>query len=198
MTKIPDERKLQWERRYQQDNAAASVRVAADVVQSFQHLLPEEGDALDLACGVGANALFLAKLGLRVKAWDYSNSAIECVKENARNANVQIAAIVRDVVAQPPTPRTFDVIVVSNFLDRTIFPMIKAALRKNGLLFYQTFTLDRITEGGPSNEQFRLASNELLTLCRDLHLLAYREEGGVGDVKIGLRGLAYCVAQKLE
>ncbi len=181
-------------------NARHAVGVpgeAAWVLREHAHLLPGCGDALDLACGLGANALFLAGRGLAVQAWDSAPVAIERLRAEAGRCGFVIDAQVRDVVATPPGPGSLDVIVVSHFLERGLFPHLLAALRPGGLLFYQTFTTERI-EGGstPSNPAFLLAPNELLRLCAPLRLLAYREDGLAGDLSHGMRALAALVGMK--
>ncbi len=123
--------------------------------------------ALDLACGLGGNAHFLAKAGFSVCAWDISDVVIEQIR--ARKPNSIESASVRDVVACPPETRSFDVIVVSRFLDRALCPFIVDALKPDGILFYQTFVR------GLKNKNFMLEPNELLTLFRPLHVLEYRE-----------------------
>lgn len=167
------------------------------VLREHAHLLPSSGDALDLACGLGANALFLAERGLATTAWDFSSVAIERLGKTAADRGVNIQAEVRDVVTSPSAPNTFDVIVVSHFLDRTLVPYLIDALRPGGLLFYQTFTSER-PEGSatPSNPAFLLAPNELLKLFGCLRVMAYREDGLAGDMTRGMRALAALVGMK--
>ncbi len=50
---------------------------AASVLTENDFLLPSTGTALDLACGLGANAVFLAERGWAVTAWDISLIAID-------------------------------------------------------------------------------------------------------------------------
>ena len=123
--------------------------------------------ALDLACGRAGNAQLLAQRDFCVSAWDISDSVIEQIKQ--RRPAIIDYAVVRDVSQQPPEPDSFDVIVVSRFLDRSICPAIAKALKPSGILFYQTFV------HGLSNPDYLLASNELLTLFSDLHTLEYHE-----------------------
>lgn len=178
-------------------HADAERGAAAWALREHVHLLPAAGDALDLACGLGANALLMAEHGLRVQAWDFSPVAIERLGEEARRRGLAVHGEVRDVVAAPPAPASFDVIVVSHFLERGLFPHLIAALRPGGLLFYQTFTTER-PEGGatPSNPAFLLEPGELLELCRPLRLLVYREDGLFGDLGQGLRAVAALVGAK--
>ncbi|QMU62060.1 MAG: methyltransferase domain-containing protein [Gammaproteobacteria bacterium] len=169
---------------------------AASVLLDYAYLLPSSGLALDLACGLGGNAIYLAQCGLNTHAWDISAIAIERVQAHCQETNISIAADVRDIEQHPPTSNSFDVICVSYYLERTLTQDIIAALRPKGLLFYQTYTNEKVSTVGPSNPQYRLQQNELLALFSPLHVLAYQEHGTVGNVKKGLRDVASLVAQK--
>ncbi len=184
-----------WDERYR--SATVTAR-PAQVLLENRHLLPPQGRVLDLACGLGRNSLFLAERGgLRVSAWDFSRVAIDKLRETACARDLDISAEVRDVVADPPPPRSFDVIVVTRFLDRSLVPHLLSALLPGGVIFYQTFLLEAIDKTiGPQDPVFRLARNELLELFRPLCLLFYREEGRVGDISEGFRNEAMLVAWK--
>jgi 2-polyprenyl-3-methyl-5-hydroxy-6-metoxy-1,4-benzoquinol methylase len=169
---------------------------AAFVLQEYSYLLPNSGKALDLACGLGANALFMAARGLQTHAWDISENAIQQLHAYSKEKGVSITTEVRDIEQLPPIINSFDVICVSYFLDRTLTKSIIDALKPNGLLFYQTFINEKITDNGPRNPLYRLQPNELLRLFSPLHVLVYQENGSVGDIKKGLRDTALIVAQK--
>ncbi|MCP5419429.1 MAG: class I SAM-dependent methyltransferase [Gammaproteobacteria bacterium] len=189
-----EELRSRWDERYRESGGGHDP---AAVLGQYAHLLPATGMALDLACGLGANALLLASRGLRTWAWDISPVAVERLKAAARRAGATIQAEVRDVVTQPPHPGSFDVIVVSRFLERSLSASLQAALRPGGLLFYQTFTRSRVTDSGPRNNAYRLEDNELLSLFGGLKLRAYREEALLGDTRQGFRNEALMVAQKV-
>ena len=184
-----------WDRRHSDNDRPA---LPATVLTRNAHLLPSRGTALDLACGLGGNALFLAASGLTVSAWDISPVAVERVLAQADTGGLQIEAWARDIIARPPPPSSFDVIVVSHFLERSLAPAIALALRPGGLLFYQTFTREAVTDQGPSNQESRLQQNELLRLFAGLVVRAYRDEGRLGDLSRVVRDLAMLVAQRVE
>lgn len=184
-----------WNRRYREGPDVPLQ--PAQVLCDYLHLLPRQGTALDLACGRGANALLLAQQGLQVSAWDISRVALQQLQHTAAQQQRLIETQLRDVVASPPQAREFDVIVVSYFLERSLFAALKAALKPYGLLFYQTFIRDKCSEYGPTNPDYLLAQNELLNLCAGMRVLAYREEGRVGDCNKGFRNEALMVAQRL-
>ena len=186
-----------WNRRYT-SAAHDAVQIPARVLLDYQHLLPHHGLVLDLACGLGANALLLAQLGLSVMAWDISDRAIARLQQSIAACKLEshIKTEVRDVLQAPPAANTFDVIVVSRFLERTLFPMLIQSLRPGGLLFYQTYSKDKPDSSGPNNPAYLLNENELLDLCRGMRILAYREEGQLGDCARGWRNEAMIVAQR--
>jgi hypothetical protein len=85
---------------------------------------------------------------------------------------------------------------VSYFLDRDIIPALVEALKPGGVIFYQTFTQQRVSDQGPQRTEFRLADQELLHLFSGLQVLFYREEGRIGDVHKGLRDEAMFIGRK--
>ena len=182
-----------WNARYQQ---RTSTPRACRALLENQHLLPASGTALDLACGLGGNAYLLAAHGLETWAWDISDEAIAQVRQTAQRRSLAIHAEARDVVANPPAPDCFDVIVVSRFLDRRLTNALLAALKPSGRLYYQTFIKQAPDDMGPQQAQFRLDAQELLSLFRPLRLLVYREEAQVGDLTNGWRHEALFVGQK--
>ncbi len=182
-----------WDKRYREQE---TLSAPALVLSENAHLLPANGRALDLACGLGANALFLAQRGLTVEAWDLSPVAIMRLAERSDSLGLPVQARVRDVVADPPRPQTLDIIMVGHFLERSLAPVLAAALRPGGLLFYQTFSRDAVSDQGPANPAYRLATNELLVLFDGLVVRVYREEGRLGDLAHGWRDRALLVTER--
>lgn len=183
-----------WDARYRDADLAATQ--ALSVLEQNAHLLPAQGLALDLACGLGASARLLAAHGLETLAWDLSPVAVARINADARDRALPLTAEQRDVEHAPPEPDRFDVIVVGHFLERSLAVPIARALGPGGLLFYQTFTDERVDETGPSRPEYRLRPNELLRLFGSLRVLVYREEGRVGDLSLGFRNEAMLVARR--
>lgn len=170
---------------------------AAEVLSANRHLLPTRGKALDLACGSGGNALLLAEHGLQVDAWDISPVALERLQEQAALKKLAIAIRACHIDAGSLANEQFDVIVVSRFLDRSLSNAIMAALKPEGLLFYQTFTRNKLDKEGPGNPDYLLECNELLRLFSPLRLVYYRENARIGDLRLGNRNEAYYIGQKI-
>jgi tellurite methyltransferase len=182
-----------WDGIYLQREGETSV---ARVLLENQHLLPEKGKALDLACGLGSNAKLLAKAGLEVDAWDISPVAIKQLQQEVQSKKLTINAQVHDVIEKPPATNSFDVIVVSFFLDRDLCDKLILALKPGGLLFYQTYCQAKVDQAGPQNPDYLLADNELLRLFPSLKVRVYREEALLGEHQRGFRNIAFLVAEK--
>ncbi|MBL3599907.1 MAG: class I SAM-dependent methyltransferase [gamma proteobacterium endosymbiont of Lamellibrachia anaximandri] len=194
MEKATAELKVMWDQRHADPDKQPS---AAEVLLQNLHLLPQTGNALDLACGLGGNALELARFGMDVSAWDLSSVAVERLQHLADSEGLVLNAEQKDVEQDPLTENAFDVIVVSYFLDRGLMPALIAALKPGGLIFYQTFTRIAVSDTGPSNPAYRLGDNELIALLSPLSIRFYREENRLGDLSKGLRDVAMIVAQKV-
>jgi len=185
----------QWNVRYRE---CRERPVPARVLVENRHLLPREGLGLDLACGLGGNALLLAEHGLETQAWDISDVAVHQVNAVSRQRLLPLIAEVRDVIRFPPLKDYFDCVVVSRFLCRELATPIIESLRPGGILFYQTFTREKQGGVGPSNPEWLLGTNELLFLFSALRILVYREEGTVGDGWVGWRDEALLVGMKVN
>lgn len=189
------DQKRKWDERYR--GTAVGAARPAQVLRDFAHLLPVQGDALDVASGLGGNAVFLARRGLRVQAWDLSEVAMAKLRDHAADQGLEITPQARDLSCERLPRAAFDVIVVSRFLDRSLPSALVAALRPGGLLFYQTFVRESVGGAqGPRDPDFLLGVNELLRLFCTLRLVAYREEGLIGDMEVGLRNEALFVGHK--
>jgi len=159
-----------WDARYSETSPQPKV---ANVILENQSLLPTRGKALDLACGLGGNALFLAEQGLEVEAWDISPIAIK--KLNRLAEGLPVTARIVDITQTEWPLETFDVIVVSYYLERSISQKIVDALKPGGLLFYETFN-QNILERGPKNPAYRLKEKELLEMFNGLTVRYYSED----------------------
>lgn len=169
---------------------------AVQVLTENDYLLPATGTALDLACGLGANAVFLAEQGLSVTAWDISTVAINKLLAYAGQQGLNINASQENIVAGSFTGCSFDVIVVSRFLDRGLSDAIIGALKPQGLLFYQAFTRQKTSRNHPNNPDYLLTENELLALFSPLRVIFYRENALLGETSKGLRNEAQFIGQK--
>jgi tellurite methyltransferase len=140
-------------------------------------LLPRRGEALDVACGRGRNALALARAGLRVHAIDRDADALAGLRSEAERQGLPISVETMDLETGTPdlARETYDVIAVFKYLHRPLFPVLLPALRPGGLLIYETFTVDQAARGRPKNPLFLLERGELRRLVSPLEILRERE-----------------------
>ncbi len=122
-----------WNERYRAGEQLSQAP-AALVEQFAGNLTP--GLALDLACGPGRHALYLAERGWRVTAVDGSPFAIENLLERARAKKLDIDARVADLERgefEIP-PDTFDLLVVFRYWQRDLIPAIQRGVRPEGIV----------------------------------------------------------------
>jgi tellurite methyltransferase len=133
--------------------------------------------ALDVACGRGRHAFWLAAAGFTVHATDRDEEAIGFVNSEARRLGVPVTGEVRDIEAHGVSfgHEAYDVIVVVHYLHRPLFPALVSALCPHGLLFYETFTVDQAQRGKPSNPDYLLLHGELERLVAPLDVLRSRD-----------------------
>jgi SAM-dependent methyltransferase len=125
----------------------------------FARLIAAGGTVLDLACGQGRHARYLAGLGYRVEAVDRDSAALDALTGVAG-----VATRCADLEGSPwPCGAgRFDGIVVTNYLHRPLMAAMLDALRPGGVLIYETFTLGNEKLGRPSNPEFLLRPGEML------------------------------------
>ena len=156
------------------------------------NLIPCAGRALDVACGRGRHALFLAERGWAVHAVDRDAAAIAALRAEADRLGLAVQADVLDLEADEVDlgGDAYDLIVVVHYLHRPLFPALLRALAPGGLLVYETFTVDQAHRGKPVNPDFLLKHGELRERLASLTIL--RERDGVFDG----RDVAAVVARK--
>ena len=145
-------------------------------VTRWAPLIPA-GSVLDLACGNGRHARFLATLGYSVTAVDRDPQVLESARF--------IRADLEDGSPWPLAGERFAGIVVANYLHRPLFPLLMDALAPGGVLIYETFMLGNERYGKPSNPAFLLRPGELWEAFRGLHVIAF-EQGTIVQPKPAL------------
>ena len=125
------------------------------------------GRVLDLACGLGRHARYLAGLGHEVTAVDREPQSLAAVRF--------VQADLEDGSPWPLPGEQFQGIVVTKYLYRPLFPLIERALAPGGVLIYETFMAGNERFGKPSNPAFLLAPGELWAAFAGLHIIAFEQ-----------------------
>ncbi len=159
-----------WERKYAKGNPNPDFSPSPFLV-AHRRLLGAPGRALDVACGVGHNALYLASLGFEVVAVDGSLRALRYGREQARARGVRVQWLAVDLDRFHPPPACFDLIVVVKFLNRDLMPALKLSLRPGGMMIYETFNENVLAEKPDFNPAYALRRGELAGLLEDFETI---------------------------
>ena len=140
-------------------------------------LLPASGRVLDVACGTGRHALMLAAAGFAVTAVDRDVAALERLRGHALRLELDVRVEAMDLEASVVSlgQAAFDLIVVTRYLHRPLFPCLVEALAPGGALVYETFLVGQGERGHPRNPAFLLEPGELLRMVHPLEVLRSRE-----------------------
>lgn len=164
--------KLKWDRKYQETTSLLKDREPSENLKKIVEKIKGR-KALDVASGAGRNSIYLAINGFDVEALDISQIALD-VLNNKGFKNISCKLVDLDEYEIPKS--SYDLIVMTNFLDRNLIPKLSAALKINGVLFIETYMEDELNEKPSSNPDFLLKKDELKTFFDDdFELLAYDE-----------------------
>lgn len=157
----------------------------------------DDSRALDVACGDGRNARWLAELGFAVDAVDVSDVVVGALRCAAAERGLRVDPRVLDLEHDALPAGPYDIVVCMNYLQRDLFSALEGALGPGGLLLYETFAQAHVAElGRRFNPAYVLERNELLRAFPALHVRHYRE--GVAERSGEQRGVASIVAQRLS
>lgn len=149
-------------------------------ITRFTRRLPPASEVLDLACGAGRHTRLLAAAGHQVTAVDRDLSGLEDFSPVPGCLQL-VEADLEDGSRWPLGDSRFDLIVVTNYLWRPLFPYLRAAIADGGMLLYETFALGNERFGKPDNPAFLLRPGELLAeFGTTLQVLAFEQ----GEVEV--------------
>lgn len=163
-----------WNERYARGNPNPDFH-PDPLLKRYRWLLQGKGKALDVACGVGHNALFLASLGYEVVAVDGSLAGLAHCRERLRDATLPVALVAADLDRFFPPAHYFDMLLVVRYLDRRSLSRWTAALRTGGLFIYKTFNRNVLREKPHFPADYVLELGELSHRFEDFRLVATNE-----------------------
>ncbi|MFN0055500.1 MAG: class I SAM-dependent methyltransferase [Planctomycetales bacterium] len=156
------EDRQRWNEKYASRQPPAGLAPDPWLAEQLAEVSP--GRALELACGLGHNAIWLAQRGWQVDAVDISSTGLLLAENLARRCGAQVNWVASDLDEFEPEPNAYDLVCVFRFLDRVRLPgLIACALRPGGCLLYETFTrshLDR-PDSHLKNPAYALQPGEL-------------------------------------
>jgi SAM-dependent methyltransferase len=169
-----------WEARYQAGERVHDGPPSALLARWVPALA--RGRALDVATGLGRNALFLARAGYRVEAIDISPTCLREARRRARRAGLRVHWVEADLDTFPLAKERYDVVVNAFFLKRSLFPALQAAVKPGGIMIVEGHLWGAEDDGGPRGLRHRLRPGELRRRFRGWEILELEEgvftEGG--------------------
>lgn len=164
-----------WDRTYQRKDYVFGKDPAPFLVANIARL--PKGRALDIATGEGRNAVFLAKKGFLVEGVDISLVGLRKARKLAAESGVKIVTVNADLNKYKIRPGQYEVILNFYYLQRNLFPQIKAGLKKGGVLVFEAHTREHLKNPGAAGweKEFLLEPGELKRAFADLEILHYAE-----------------------
>jgi tellurite methyltransferase len=173
-----DDARVTWNERYRSREIADHP--PSEWLTENEMLIAQRtgGRALDLACGTGRNALYLAAVGFTVDALDISDVAVErltaVATAHGAEVHARVAYLEREAGSLPAD--RYAVVVLINYLQRDLFTVIPSTLAPGGIVIAETVTrahIEQLTR--PFDPRFVLEPGELATAFVGLHVLHYHE-----------------------
>jgi len=170
-----------WDRRHREREH--EIDEPNPVVTNFAGQIAP-GSALDLACGTGRHAIWLAEHGWTVTAVDVSRVAVDILQQRTLERGIAVNIVLADLERHEFAiePASYDLIVVCNYLQRDLFPVIRAGVRIGGAVIAVIAMVDSNPNVRPMNPAYLLNPGELRAQFEGWELIHDFEgkAGGVG------------------
>jgi tellurite methyltransferase len=158
------------------------------LIQAVEMLPP--GRALDLACGPGRHALYLARLGWHVTAVDSSAVAIGLLRANADGLPIDARLADLESGGFTIAPDTYQLICDFLYLQRDLFPQIRQGIHPGGIFAGAIALFQEGCTETPCNPDFLLQPGELRSLFDGWKVLYYSEGRDPGRTRRSARIIA--------
>ena len=162
-----------WDRKYREKQDPAEVTPDPFLVHALEGIPP--GRALELACGLGDNAMALAARGFSVTALDISPVALARAASRTRRSGLHVDFVAVDAADFAIGEERWDLIAGFYFLDRRLFDGVKRGLRPGGLVLYKTYTTGEKRYRPGLRREFLLEPGELKEIFTGFSILLYDE-----------------------
>ena len=147
------------------------------VIELVLPWIPARGRALSVGGGGSTESLALAESGLDVTVVDVSDVGLAMAGDHARAAGHPITTVCADLDIEAPPAGPWDVIIDANYLNRDLFPKLRAELQDpGGVLAVSIATSENLERSPKPSRQHLLEPDEILTLGHGLEVLHHSEE----------------------
>lgn len=172
-----------WDRKYDAGEGPAHFR-PNPLLTEHRHLL-RGGRALDVACGFGGNAIYLAEHGYQVDAVDASGVALGRAQTEARGRGLQVGFVQADLERWWIPPQRYDLITMFHYLNRELTPRLVSGLRAGGLWFQAQRNVGFLDVRPGFNPAYLVQAGELALLAEQAGLeIVLHKDGSPEDATI--------------
>ena len=161
-----------WNQRYAEDSYRKNNPVT--LLENWLPRLPV-GRALDVACGAGRNAVFLAQAGYQVDAVDISAEGLDRARREVESLELDINWIEQDLDQPYQFDTNYDVIIVMWYVNLGLISQLCGCLAPGGYLLCEEHLITDQQVIGPTNLNYRVAPGALVDAASVLDILLYQE-----------------------
>ncbi len=161
-----------WNRRYADDSYRKS-----NPVTLLEDWLPQVpvGRALDVACGAGRNAIFMARAGFDVDAIDISHQGLDRARQNAQSQGFHINWIEHDLDQVYEFETGYNLIVVMWYVNLPLITSLCDKLAPGGYLLCEEHLRVEQEVIGPGNPNYRVEPGAVRKAVKGLDILSCQE-----------------------
>ncbi|WP_026045576.1 class I SAM-dependent methyltransferase [Paenisporosarcina sp. TG-14] len=180
----------QWDNRFQISDYLFGKEANVFIKYCYEEFQLKSGDALAIAEGEGRNAVFVAKKGINVTTWDYSEVGLEKTRELAKENGVVVKTEHVDLNDAPWKENQWDQIfcVFGHFpkqLRESTLANIKKALKPGGYFITEVYSVHQLPyqSGGPKDSSLLYSPEEFISQFNDWRTIHFfmgevmRDEG---------------------
>jgi tellurite methyltransferase len=175
---MPDTDRLEWDAKYGRPDVAPSE--PSPLIVQLDGLLPQTGNALDVAGGAGRNAIWLVQRGLDVTLVDISEVGLEIARRRAAEVGVSLHMVAADIELEPLPAGPWDLVVSVHYLWRPLFADFPGILKPGGVLVVTQPTVSNLQRHDKPPAEYLLDDGELPQLVGELEIVHY-EEGWLAE-----------------
>ncbi len=185
-----------WNARYAAGGGPRKTTPHPWLVDNLWRVRP--GRALDIACGMGRDSIYLARHGFRVHGVDFSAIALREARRRAQAAGIsdRVNFILADLTAFALPREHYDLVIGFAYWEPKLKQVLRDAVRPGGFIIYETFNIWWKWTRPDIEERFLLQPGELLAWLKDWRVWAYREVGSPRPLTRGRKAVSSIVAQK--
>jgi SAM-dependent methyltransferase len=167
-----------WNKRYAEDSYRKGNPVTL-LENWIEHISP--GKAIDIACGTGRNAIFMAQAGFNVDAIDISSEGLKQAHNKAQELGLDINWIEHDLEQPYNFDTDYRLIVVMWYVNLALISRLRECMAPGAYLICEEHMLSDCDVAGPCNPDFRVAPGQLREVVSGLEVLLYEESIKAND-----------------